>query len=90
MLPKSVVMIGIKFLLVISMPIQPLSSRELRISSPKVNFLDILITSPSTFKKKVWGQDGRICSLIFRVNRLKSENGYVEYGQDLKKNVLNG
>ena len=33
-----------------------------------MNFHDILITSPSTFIKKVWEQDRRICYLILGVN----------------------
>ena len=38
--------------------------------SPKVNFLDILITSPQYFYKKNMGQDRRICSLILGVKGL--------------------
>ena len=36
----------------------------------KVNFLDILISSPPYFYKKMMGQDLRICSLILRVKGL--------------------
>ena len=36
-------------------------------------FHDILTTSPSTFIRKVWGQDRRICSLILAVKGLKTE-----------------
>ena len=35
-----------------------------------MKFLDIVITSPRTFIRKVWGQDRRICSLILRVKGL--------------------
>ena len=50
---------------------------------PKVNFLDILIiTSPITFIRKVWGQDRRICSLILGVKGPTTEM------QDLSANVL--
>ena len=64
----------IQFLLVISMLIQPLRSWELRIWSPKVNFLDFLITSPQHFYKKNVGQGRRVCSLILGVKGLKSQN----------------
>ena len=36
----------------------------------KVHFLDILISSPPYFYKKIMGQDRRICSLILRVKEL--------------------
>ena len=52
---KSVTVIRIKFLLVISMLIQSLRSWELRIWSPEVNFLDILITSLPQFYKLSMG-----------------------------------
>ena len=49
--------------------------RILRIWSPKVKFLDILITSPWYFYKKVWAHDRRICSLILGVKGLRQISG---------------
>ena len=63
--PLSPKLISVKFLLTILMLIQPLRSWELRIWSLKVNFLDILVTSPQYIYRKRWlGQDRRICSLV--------------------------
>ena len=39
--------------------------------SPKVNYLDFLITSPQCFYKKSMGTSRRICSLISGVRELK-------------------
>ena len=55
------------------------TSEVMRINNdhaPKVNFLDILITSPQhiymyTCIRKVWGQDRRIWSLILGVKGLR-------------------
>ena len=38
------------------------------LSSPKVNSLDISMTSPQFFNKKRLGQDRRICSLMLGLN----------------------
>ena len=65
--------ISIKFFLVISMLIQPLRSWELRMWSPKVNFLDILITSPQYFYKKGMGTRYENFFLILGVKGLKSK-----------------
>ena len=66
--------ISIKFLLVISMLIQPLRSWELRIwSRSKVNFLDILITSPKYFYKKSMGT--RQENLFFDILGVKGLTG---------------
>ena len=52
---KALTVIRIEFFLVILMDIQPPSSRKLRIISPKVNFLDIFVTSPQYFYKESMG-----------------------------------
>ena len=49
-----------KFLLVISMLIQPLAVMRIK----DMITLDILKLLHSIFIRKVWGQDRRICSLI--------------------------
>ena len=75
-------MISIKFLLVISFNVYSTLKVIFRINydTNKVNFLDILISSPRT--RKLWGQDRRICSLqIFWVKAGPSTSHVFKYGE---------
>ena len=47
-----------------------------------MNFVDVLITSPSTFITKVWGQDRRICCLILGVKGSKGATSSALVSQD--------